>query len=136
MRLMTATPRHAPVAIGAIAVVAIVALSLSTGPLAALTNASATCNIAFIEVPVSGPRLLVKCDAAAPGPGGARIEYFAVNLARETERAKLVLSVLMTAKVAARPVRMHYYLDDNSATGWDMGCNPADCRPILRVDLL
>ena len=102
----------------------------------ALTAASSTCNIVLIEMPVKGPRLLVKCDAAAPGAGGAKIEYFAIHMGQDLERAKLVLSMLMTAKVAGRPVRITYYADDTSTNAWDMSCNPSDCRPMVRVDLL
>ena len=103
-------------------------------PAHALTGAASNCNIVFLEVPVRGPRLLVKCDAAADAANGVKIWYFALDLTKDPERAKLVLSVLMTAKTANRPVRITYYSDDTSTTAWDMGCNPSDCRPMLRVD--
>jgi hypothetical protein len=57
-------------------------------------------------------------------------------MGQDLERAKLVLSMLMTAKVAGRPVRITYYVDDTSTSAWDMGCNPSDCRPMVRVDLI
>ena len=114
--------------------VALAALPLPAAQ--ALTAASSTCNIVLIEMPVKGPRLLVKCDAAAPGAGGAKIEYFAIHMGQDLERAKLVLGMLMTAKVAGRPVRITYYADDTSTNAWDMSCNPSDCRPMVRVDLL
>jgi hypothetical protein len=98
-----------------------------------LTLASTVCSITFVEVPVVSPRLLVRCDAPA---AGTKIEYFALHLGKQLERAKLVLSVLMTAKAANRPVRIYYHSDDTSASAWDMGCNPSDCRPILAVGLL
>ena len=35
-----------------------------------------------------------------------------------------------------RQVRVHYFSDDTSPNAWDMACNPQDCRPILRLELM
>ena len=82
-----------------------------------------------------GQAPVVGCEAAGDGAGGAKIWYFALDMRRDPERVKLILSVLITAKAANRPVRVLYYSDDTSTNAWDMGCNPSDCRPMLRVDL-
>jgi hypothetical protein len=52
-------------------------------PARALTGAGTNCNISFIEVPVVGHRLLVKCEAAGDGAGGAKIWYFALDMRRD-----------------------------------------------------
>ena len=101
----------------------------------ALTSGSTTCNIQYVQLPAKGPRLLVKCEASAPGAGGAKIEYFAFHMGQDMERARLILSMLMTAKAAGRPVRITYYTDETTTNAWDMGCNPQDCRPIVWLEM-
>ena len=115
--------------------VCIVLMLLAPQPARALTANTVTCNIAFISIPAKGPRLMVKCDAPAPGASGAKVEYFAFHMGQDPERSRLILSMLMTAKTAGRQVRIRYYTDDTSTNAWDMGCNPTDCRPILSIDL-
>jgi hypothetical protein len=100
------------------------------------TPASKICNIVTIEVPMTGNRMMVKCDSPATGVGGSSIEYFAVNLGAQLERAKLALSIMTTAKVAGRQVKVHYFSDDTTPNQWDMACNPQDCRPIIRIELM
>ncbi len=103
----------------------------------ALTMNTHTCSINRIDFDVSGgSRLLFSCTSAATGVGGASIWYFTVNSSTNLERAKMVLSVLTAAKVAGRQVMVHYYTDDSSTTQWGMGCNPADCRPLIRLQLM
>jgi len=110
--------------------------ALIPAPARALTSGTTTCNIVFVQIPAKGPRLIVKCEAPAPGAGGAKIEYFAFHMGQDAERARLMLSMLMTAKAAGRPVRITYYTDDTTTNAWEMGCNPQDCRPIVWLDLL
>ena len=100
------------------------------------TPAAKICNIVTVELPMAGNRMMMKCDSPATGVGGASIEYFAVHLGTQLERAKLALSIMTTAKVAGRQVKVHYFSDDATTNQWDMACNPQDCRPIIRIELM
>jgi hypothetical protein len=100
------------------------------------TSASKVCNIVTVDLAVSGPRLMARCDSPATGAGGASIDYFAIHTGKEAERARLALSMLTAAKIAGRQVRIHYYSDDTTTNAWEMGCNPQDCRPIVRIELM
>ena len=78
------------------------------------TPATKICNIATIDLPMAGNRLMMKCDSPATGVGGASIEYFTIHLGAQLERAKLALSIMTAAKVAGRQVKVHYFSDDAS----------------------
>ena len=83
-----------------------------------------------------GNRLMMKCDLPATGVGGASIEYFTIHLGANWSAPSSPLSIMTTAKVAGRQVRVHYFSDDASTNQWDMSCNPQDCRPIIRIELM
>jgi hypothetical protein len=109
---------------------------LAAPPASALTVKSHSCNLTDVELMVSGPsenRLLMTCDAPATGSGGASIWYFALDTTANPEQARMAVSILTAARVAGRPVTVHYFSDDSSNNGWGMGCNPNDCRPMRRV---
>lgn len=87
------------------------------------------CVIAEVQLVVVSPigaRVAVRC--AAPAPGG--ISWFAYEIQADPERAKMVLSILSTAKVAGRTVRIAY---ESTASGATWGCGAGNCRPIMQV---
>jgi hypothetical protein len=102
----------------------------------ALTSKSHVCNIITVDVMVNLPRVLIKCDAAAPGAGGKSITYFAINRSAAPEAARMILSLATSAKIAGRSVLITYNTDETTSNEWGMGCNPDDCRPILKLGLL
>jgi hypothetical protein len=120
--------------------VAGLALLLSSGQVRALTEKTHTCNVLSVDLQMNGGptanRLMVRCDAPATGVGGASIVFFAVNTGQDPERAKLALSLMESARVAGRPLAIVYHSDATSTTGFGIACNPADCRPIVRIVLL
>jgi|ERR1043165_3995418 hypothetical protein len=88
------------------------------------------CVIAEIQLVVTstaGPRVAVRCTAAAPGG----ISWFAYNMQANPDRAKMVLSLLSTAQAAGRNVAIAYESTDTSGNAW--GCLVADCRSIMQV---
>lgn len=106
-------------------------------PAHALIENNKACTITYVEIDVqnNGNRLIIRCDSPAPGAGGASIVYFAVNMTKQLERAKMVLSMATAAKIAGRQLTIYYFSDDASTTSFDMACNPKDCRPITRIGL-
>jgi len=90
----------------------------------------------LLALEIRGNRLLVKCDAPATGADGVAVWYFAIHIGQNLERARLALGMLTAARIAGRQVRITYYSDETSNTGWDMGCDPKDCRPIVALELL
>jgi hypothetical protein len=106
----------------------------------ALTLKSHVCNVTQVDLQMDGSstanRLLIRCDAPATGVGGASIVYFATNTSQNAERVKMALSMMTTAKVSGRQLRIKYFSDDTSTNAWGFGCNPSDCRPILAIELL
>jgi hypothetical protein len=108
---------------------------VSAAPAMAQKNVDHTCNIDFVRLPANGSRLAVNCNNAASGGSGATIRWFAFHIGQHPQRARMFLSVLLAAKAAGRQVRIHYVLDDKHPSGWDMFCDPADCRPIQAIDM-
>ena len=81
-----------------------------------------------LETKSSVARVAVRCKE--PAPGG--ISWFAYRIEENTEVAKMVLSILITAKVAASRVVISYQPTDTSGKAW--GCQ-SNCRRINQVIL-
>jgi hypothetical protein len=101
-----------------------------------------TCN--SVEVATFTDRVHVRCAQgpawSVPGSvevgecieprGCAGIVFFAVATADSAHAAR-ILSVLVVAHLAPRPIVIEY--DRNDTTGPSFGCLEEDCRPILSV---
>ncbi len=86
--------------------------------------------VQFVVTSTTGqPRVAVQCQA--PAAGG--IYWFAYRISDGPDLAKMILSMLSTAKVAGRTVRIGYESTNTSGGAW--GCNTGDCRIIMKLEM-
>jgi hypothetical protein len=96
---------------------------------AAFTRFDCTVDQVQLHVGANAQRVAVRCTAAAPGG----IYWFAYRFGDNPELAKMILSLLTTAKASGRGVIVAYESTDTSGNAW--GCQTNDCRTILQVVL-
>lgn len=105
--------------------VAVLSLGFASSAFAAQTFH----NCKSVDVGVYAERIHVRCDVAAAGG----IVYFAVATANSAHAAR-ILSVLNSAHVAQRQIRVLFDPADTSGTAF--GCAANDCRRLLAVGML
>ena len=102
-----------------------IALASATGADAAIRDH--ICKSA--DVTVFAERVHVRCNAATSDG----IVYFAISTANSGHAAR-ILSLLTSAHVSGRSIRISYDTDDKS--GEKFGCAVRDCRTIISVGVI